>query len=244
MSANGRGYRSRTPENVLDEIESQSRRYNARNVTFLDIKLNSNLSMWRAVSEQLPERLPGAKWICAVHVGPERPNGLTAGELRHAAKAGLTRVTFGLESGSQRILNLMDKGTFVETNSEFIRNASEAGISVRCTVIQGYPGEEASDLDKTADLLERHAHYLDRARVNPFNVLVGSRFAREYEKAPQSFPGLDNLVWDYRYARSSYRYLPAETRPYRRALRRLLRVIYAVNRKPLKEHAREFDGVM
>lgn len=43
MTANGRGYRSRRPERVLDEIEERTRRYETKNVTFLDIKLNSNL---------------------------------------------------------------------------------------------------------------------------------------------------------------------------------------------------------
>ncbi len=244
VTANGRGYRSRRPESVLDEIEEQARRYQTRNVTFLDIKLNSNLAAWSTIREQLPARVPGAKWICSVHVGREMPNGLSAGEVRAAARAGLTRVTFGLESGSQRMLDAMDKGTSVETNQEFLRNASEAGISVRCTVIQGYPGEEAADLDLTAQFLERNAAWLDRVRINRFNVLVGSRFSKEYEKDARDYPGLQDLEWEYRYARSSYRYLPSETEPYRRANRRVLGAVHSINRKLLKETAREFDGVM
>jgi radical SAM superfamily enzyme YgiQ (UPF0313 family) len=243
VTASGRGYRSRHREHVLDEIEAQTKRYRATNITFLDIKLNSNLAMWKALSEELPRRVPGAKWIATVHVGAE-PNGLSAAELRAAAKAGLTRVTFGLESGSQRLLDLMDKGTRVEANSEFLRHASEAGISVRCTMIQGYPGETASDVQVTARFLEQHARWLDRVRLNPFNVLVGAHFTKEQAKNPQAYPDLVDLTWEYRYARARYRYLPAETSTYRRALPRLLRAIHSVNRKPLKELAREFDGVM
>jgi radical SAM superfamily enzyme YgiQ (UPF0313 family) len=243
-TASGRGYRSRSADDVLGEVESQSQKYGAKNVTFLDIKLNSNLEMWHAIREHLPRRVPGAKWICSVHVGTDGPNGLTGKELAAAAKAGLTRVTFGVESGSQRVLNLMDKGTNVDANREFTRLASEAGISVRCTTFHGYPGEEASDLEKTAEFLEAQAPYLDRVRVNPFNVRPGSRFAVDYKKSPESFPGLRNLNWEYRFARSTYRYTPARTNAYRHAMRRYLNAVYAVNRKPLRETAREFDGVM
>jgi len=244
VTANGRGYRSRSPATVLDEIEEQTTRYRTKNVTFLDIKLNSNLETWRGIANELPARVPNAKWICAVHVGPERPNGLDANDLRAAAKGGLTRVTFGLESGSQRILDAMDKGTNVDTNAEFLRNASEAGISVRCTMIQGYPGEEASDLDRTADFLEKNSPWLDRVRLNRFNALVGARFAKDFEKDPSRFPGLSELEWEYRYARSRYRYAPAESAAYRKAMRRVLGAVHRVNRKPLKETALEFDGVM
>jgi radical SAM superfamily enzyme YgiQ (UPF0313 family) len=244
VTANGRGYRSRQPGRVLDEIEEQSRRYRTRNVTFLDIKLNSNLGVWDTVRNELPARVPGAKWICSVHVGRELPNGLTRDEMRAAARAGLSRVTFGLESGSQRILDAMDKGTNVESNEEFLRHASEAGISVRCTVIQGYPGEEAADLELTARFLERNAAWLDRVRINRFNALVGSRFSKDYATDARRFPGLQDLAWEYRHARSSYRYLPSETEPYRRANRRVLAAVHGVNRRLLKETAREFDGVM
>ena len=55
---------------------------------------------------------------------------------------------------------------------------------------------------------------------------------------------MSDLEWEYRFARSSYRYAPAEAEPYRKAMRRVLGAVHRVNRKPLKETALEFDGVM
>ena len=81
-------------------------------------------------------------------------------------------------------------------------------------------------------------------RLNRFNALVGARFAKDFEKDPSRFPGLDGLEWDYRFARSRYRYAPAESEPYRKAMRKVLRSVHTVNRKPLRDSAREFDGVM
>jgi len=244
VTANGRGYRARSWHKVVEELKIQSERYATQNFTFLDIKLNSNLAIWRHLQNDLPSHLPNARWIASVHVGPEEENGLSAAEMRAAYRAGLRRVTFGLESGSQRILDAMDKGTQLDRNTEFLRDASDAGISVRCTVMQGYPGERAEDLQETADYLRFNGRWLDRVRVNRFNALVGTRFATEYARDPERFPGLIDLQWEYRYARSKYRYLPSESAQYRAAQRDLLEQVHAINKKPLKEEARVFDGVM
>ena len=244
VTANGRGYRTRSWESVAGEMTRQSRRYDTSNFTFLDIKLNSNLEMWRHLQHDLPALLPEARWIASVHVGPESDNGLSRDDMERAYAAGLRRVTFGMESGSQRLLDAMDKGTQLDRNTEFIEAAAAAGISVRCTVMQGYPGEEAEDLEKTAQYLRDHGHLLDRVRINRFNALVGTRFATEYARDPGAFPTLTNLEWEYRYARSSYRFAPAETTSYRAAMRDLLREVHNVNREPLLEEARAFDGVM
>jgi anaerobic magnesium-protoporphyrin IX monomethyl ester cyclase len=244
VTANGRGYRARSWPKVVEELTEQSERYKTRNFTFLDIKLNSDPSLWRKLTTELPEHLPNARWIASVHVGPEEDNGLSASQLRDAYASGLRRVTFGMESASQKLLDSMDKGTQIERNTDFLRAASDAGISVRCTVMQGYPGETPEDLRITAEYLRINSQWLDRVRVNRFNALVGTRFTTEYERDPAKFPGMVNLTWDYRYARSTYDYLPSTTRAYRSGMRDLLSAVHAINRHPLKEVARAFDGVM
>lgn len=244
VTANGRGFRSRGWDSVAKELTEQSARYGTSNFTFLDIKLNSDLGIWRALQTELPKILPDARWLATLHVGPEEDNGLSPEDMRRAYGAGLRRVTFGMESGSQHLLDAMDKGTQLDRNTEFIEAAAAANLSVRCTVMQGYPGETAEDLVATASYLEEHGQHLDRVRINRFNVLVGTRFATEYARQPEAFPSLVDLDWEYRFARSSYRFLPAEQPDYRSAMARLLKAVYRINRKPLKEEARVFDGVM
>ena len=62
-TANGRTFRSRPVDDVLDELEVQAQRYATRDVIFLDIKLNSELRMWRAIADSFQDRLPGGHWI-------------------------------------------------------------------------------------------------------------------------------------------------------------------------------------
>jgi len=244
VTANGRGFRSRAISNVIQEMAIQSRRYATKDFAFLDLKLNSRPMLWRELIEAIGSDLPGARWIGAVHVQADSDCGLSIEDLRRAKAAGLTRVTFGLESGSQRILDSMHKGTRVDRNVAFVHDAHDVGISVRATVIQGYPGETVQDLNMTAEMLESVSDSLDRVRINRLNVLEGTRLAADYARRPDLLPGLDHLAWNHVYARSRYRYSQERNPEYREAIRRVLGAVHAINRKPIHEGAEVFHGLM
>jgi anaerobic magnesium-protoporphyrin IX monomethyl ester cyclase len=243
-TANGRTFRSRPVEAVLDELEEQSARYGTKDVIFLDIKLNSNLEMWRGIIDGFQKRLPGGRWIGTVHVQATGENGLSADELYAARRAGMLRTNFGLETGSQRLNNAMAKGTSLDATSQFIRDAYAAGISVRTTAMLGYPGETSSDIDASIRFLEEHEGRLDRVRLSRFKAIPGTRFHELYERRPSRFPGVTHFQWNFRYARARYRYAPATDRGYRRSKARLLGVIHRINRTPLRPGAEVFDGLM
>jgi anaerobic magnesium-protoporphyrin IX monomethyl ester cyclase len=66
------------------------------------------------------------------------------GSQRNLAKLRSTNcqlIHFGVESGSQKMLKVMRKGTTVELNAKAIKWAKEAGISVAVSLVIGYPGE-------------------------------------------------------------------------------------------------------
>jgi radical SAM superfamily enzyme YgiQ (UPF0313 family) len=171
-------------------------------------------------------------------------NGLTRDEIHAAAQSGLTRLSFGLETGSQRLNDAMSKGTNIERTSQFLSDAHAAGISVRATAILGYPGETAEDVDQTTRFLGSHMPFIDRIRMNRFTPMPGSRFHDLYKKAPERFPGLADLRWDFRLRRAEYRYSPASERTYRKARKRLLQVVHQINSRPLRPSAQAFDGLM
>jgi radical SAM superfamily enzyme YgiQ (UPF0313 family) len=165
-------------DSVIHEMREQARRHSTTNFLFLDLKLNSNPNLLRGIVENVQRNVRGAQWIGTVHVDGRSDNGLSRGELRAAVAAGMRRVSFGLESGSQKMLDAMDKGCTVERNSEFIRTAHEAGLSVRATMFKGYPGETAEDIELTAQFLEKHADYIGRiastiSRSCPVRLLSG-----------------------------------------------------------------------
>jgi anaerobic magnesium-protoporphyrin IX monomethyl ester cyclase len=243
VSASGRDFRTRQLEPVLNELREQSRRHATNNFLFLDLKLNSNPALFRGIADGIQDAVPGAQWIGTVHVDNRRDNGLSRQDLRRAAAGGMRRISFGLESGSQRMLDLMDKGSTVEANAAFVRHAHEAGISVRCTMFKGYPGETAEDLIQTANFLEEHSAYIDRVRYNDFSIIEGTPIWRDAFGA-EGLEGIRVLRRDSRHAKA--RYVNAETQggDYRRAKARVLAAVYAINRRKVRRGARMFDGLM
>lgn len=244
VSASGRTFRTRSLDAVMVELREQARRHDTRNFLFLDLKLNSNPAMFRGITEEIQRHVPGAQWIGTVHVDRRADSGLAPDELRAAARSGMRRISFGLESGSQRLLDAMDKGASVEANAAFIRSAHEAGLSVRCTMFKGYPGETAEDLEATADFLEVHARYLDRIRYNDFSIHEGTPIYAALRDHPEAYPAMRILDYDHRNGRALYDNAALGGPAYRRANARVMALVHAVNRKRLRQAADAFDGLM
>ena len=243
-SSAGRTYRSRSPANVLDELAQHHRRHDVTRFVFTDLKLNSNLDMWRSIIGGIQDAAPRAQWIGAVHAGTDADNGLRDADLRDAAKSGCARLTTGLESGSQRVADLMKKGTRLEGISAFLDGAARAGISSRCTMILGYPGETAEDVQASASFLAAHRHAIERVSLNRLQVITGTTLHRALKRKPGKFGDFRIVHEDHRNAQVSHRHELAGTDAHRKAVMRLLTEVHRINERELSPRAREFEGVM
>ncbi|MEE9413498.1 MAG: radical SAM protein [Methylococcales bacterium] len=243
-SASGRMFRPRSVELVLHEMEEQARRHQTSNFLFLDLKLNSYPALWRGIIEGVQRRIPGAQWIGTIHVDTRKDNGLQSKDLRAAVASGMRRVSFGLETGSQRLLDAMKKGASVEENSRFIRDAHAAGLSIRCTMFRGFPGETANDLELTADFLQQHAEQIDRVRFNDLSIHEGTPMYDEMMADTNLYPEIKISRHDTINSRLLYKEVTPPTKAYQQALSKTLAVVYAINKKPIRSAARAFDGLM
>jgi anaerobic magnesium-protoporphyrin IX monomethyl ester cyclase len=250
ISVSGRTFRTRSVDSVLLEMQEQARRHETTNFLFLDLKLNSWPEMIRGIAKGIGRVVQGAEWIGTVHVDERKDNGLSRADLETAAEGGMRRISFGLESGSQRLLDAMQKGSSVARNSAFIRDAHAAGLSIRCTMFKGFPGETAADMEATAQFLEDHALWLDRVRFNAFTLHTGTPIWKavtekaEADRVLAGDHGLEVTRLDPRRARVEYRNVESRTAAYRRAKARALEVVWQINRRPLRDTARQFDGLM
>ncbi len=243
-STAGRTFRTRSPEAVVAEIDHQCARYDARHVVFTDLKLNSDRTAWHGLIDGLSRRKQGVEWIGAVHIDEDGSHALEPATIRQAAQAGLVRLTTGLESGSQRVLDLMKKGTQLAETSHVLRGAAAAGVSVRATVMVGYPGETARDVAATARFLEDHREAIERVSINRFSLMTGTAIDRMIEKKPERFDTVRLLARNDEQAIVDHVCLLAQGRDFRRELRRVLGVVHQINRRPLRPRARAFAGVM
>ena len=83
-------------------------------------------------------------------------------------RAGLYRVRIGIESGSQRVLNLMNKKITNERIKNAISNLANSGIKTSTYWVIGYPGETEEDFKVTLRLLEYLKDDLYEADWHPF----------------------------------------------------------------------------
>ena len=244
ISVSGRTFRTRSVENVLNEMQEQARRHETTNFLFLDLKLNSWPDMIRGIAKGIGRIVQGAEWIGTVHVDERKDNGLSRSDLEAAVEGGMRRISFGLESGSQRLLDAMHKGSSVTRNSIFIRDAHAAGLSIRCTMFKGFPGETAADMQATVRFLEEHALLLDRVRFNEFTIHTGTPIWTAVTQKAEADQKLNVTRLDPRRARVEYRHAESRTAAYRKAKSQALDLVYRINRRHLRDTARQFDGLM
>ena len=164
--------------------------------------------------------------------------------LRAARAAGLVRITTGLESGSQSVLDGLRKGTDLVSFSRFLHDAREAEISVRTTMIVGSPGESASDLRDTASFLDRHSELIERVSLNRLAIIAGTPLHRQAMSHPDRLPDFSDFVADDRMAAVDHYDHRAEGREHRKAVYEVLSAVHRINRRPLRSSASAFDGVM
>jgi anaerobic magnesium-protoporphyrin IX monomethyl ester cyclase len=246
VTSAGRGFRTRSPGNVIDEMRYQSDRYKTNTFTFLDLKLNSDLSVWHELAYSSQSAVPNCIWTASLHANANASNhdGLSASELKNARAGGLVRLTTGLESGSARVLNSMGKGTNPEVLSQFIRYAAEAGISVRLTAIVGYPGETGDDVKATADFLDGHYDYVDRVVLNRLAIQPGTPLHHRVVSKPDKFPQITDLKFDKDTAMFDHFNATFTEKNHRRAMLKLMYSVHKINRKPRLGSSAFFEGVM
>jgi radical SAM superfamily enzyme YgiQ (UPF0313 family) len=148
----GRKFRARSPKNVVDEVEELTSTFHVDTIEFLD----DNFMLDRARALNIAQEIQ-SRGLDVSFVASSRVNEVNPGALRRLKQAGLSTIYYGVESGSSRILELMNKRITLSQAETAVRIAKDCGISVITSFILGYPGETYEDMDATI----RFAVHLD-----------------------------------------------------------------------------------
>jgi anaerobic magnesium-protoporphyrin IX monomethyl ester cyclase len=124
--------------------------YGADAVSFYDDTLTLDKNRIIKLFEEIKNRSIDIPWDCQTRVDQ-----VSREILKGMKEANCQQVLFGVESGSQKILSLMKKGTTVEQNEKAIKLAKEAGLFVAISVIIGYPGETSETLEQTFNFIKK-----------------------------------------------------------------------------------------
>lgn len=104
-------------------------------------------------------------------------------------RGGFYRARLGVESGSQRLLNLMNKKITVDQIRKGVSSLASVGIKTTTYWVIGYPGESEEDFQQTLDLIEELRDDIYEADCNPFfYFLTGQINSNEWIKEKKSIP--------------------------------------------------------
>ena len=132
----GRGYRMRSPKNVVDEMQFVHDKYGIDQVTFYDDAFSVDRNRVIKICKELNDRKLRIKWDCGTRVD------MVDGDLMKTMRdAGCFAVWLGVESGSEVILGAMNKRIKLDQTRLAYKTAHQLGLMTIANVVLGFPGE-------------------------------------------------------------------------------------------------------
>lgn len=160
----GKKFRGRSPGNVVDELEELVYKYGVRDIAFLDDIFMLNKRRAMAVADEIKNRGLDISFVTS-----SRVDTVNRELLESLKKAGMGTLYCGVESGSQRVLDLMGKGITLKQAEDAIKTAKEVDINVLGSFILGYPGETSHEMDQTIDFsIKLDPDYSQFSILTPF----------------------------------------------------------------------------
>jgi len=136
--------RFRSVENVIKEIKHKYYNYGVRKYYFSDDNFNLNKKYTIDLCNQIIENNLNIEWICEAQL-----KSFDRDVLDVMKAAGCKRVKLGIESGNDRILKLMKKGTTKEQIIEIVKLIKNVGINITAYFLIGMPTETKEEMLET-----------------------------------------------------------------------------------------------
>lgn len=192
--AMGKKVRMRNLDGILEEITLLRDKFGIEEIHIMDDSFTQNRELVLNLCEKLMENNLNITWA---HPAGIRLDTLDEELLRIMEKSGCYSLAVGIESGSQRVLDLMKKSLTLELVREKIALIKDVS-NIRLTgfFIIGYPGETISEINQTIDFAKDLK--LDRANFFNFSPFPGSEIYEKLKKSGQ----LNNLNYDRLYIHS------------------------------------------
>lgn len=141
----GGKYRMRSAENVVSEIE-EIYKHGGRKIFFQDDTVTVNISRLKKIMSIFTMKKLDIEWLAESRVDVLSKN---TSILKQMKESGCISLQFGVESGSQEILNKLKKNITIEQIYTAVEAAVEAGINVICTFLIGHPFDTSKTVIET-----------------------------------------------------------------------------------------------
>ncbi|MFZ2956944.1 MAG: radical SAM protein [Candidatus Ozemobacteraceae bacterium] len=175
---------------VIEELAMLKKRYGCSYIWLMDDHIFINKIRARELFSRIIEERLEIFWASAT-----RAEAVDDEILELAYRSGCRRLAIGVESGSQKILDKIMKGTTVETNFRAIRLCKKHKIRALSTIMIGNPDETREDLQQTMDfILRARPDDLAISILTPFPGTVLWKMCEEEGRIP---PNIDFSKFNY-----------------------------------------------
>lgn len=140
----GQSYRRRSAKHVVDEIEWIQNNYKVDSIWFVDDVFTVSHKWLNEFTQELGNRKLKIAYECIT-----RADRMSEEVIDLLKESGCFRVWIGAESGSQKVIDLMDRRVDVLQVRDMIRKAQAKGVQAGTFIMVGYPGETEEDIFET-----------------------------------------------------------------------------------------------
>ncbi len=183
------GYRSKTIQEALGEIQYLRDKYGAKHFHFTDESYPP--ALFRKLTRGLIDSKMDIVWT--THMRFEKGL-LDQAVWQDAKESGCKYLHFGYESGVERVLQLMDKATTTEIMTKHLQLTADAGIWNHCMGFFGFPGETKEEAWQSVQFLEANKEYVHSLGFGTFDLGRHNPVAKHPEK--WGVTAYKNPEWD------------------------------------------------
>lgn len=175
LNGHGMGYRTKSAQRALSEIQELSRTYQVQDFLIVDNILAQDY--FHSLLPALAQTGPAYRFFV------ETKANLKRSQIEALMAAGFEWILPGLESLHDEVLKLMDKGTTGLINLQTLKWAREVGLRISWTILCGFPGERDEWYAEMAEWLPRLEH------LQPPNAVCKVSYHRfsPYHERPQDY---------------------------------------------------------
>ncbi len=171
------------PEEAVDILGRLQQKYSPTGYFFLNNEINASRGFVEKFCDLIIKRRLKILWSdCA------RADFVNKRVLQRMKKAGCIRLIFGIETGSNRLLQYMKKEITVDQLERVVRWTHKLGIWTGVEIICGLPHEKQEDIQSTIEFLTRNKAYINRLYYNTFDLRGGSLLFHDPSKY-----GIENI---------------------------------------------------
>lgn len=168
----GDSVRAYTPQKVFEIIQHLQKNYGIKHILFVDDLFTASRKRTMELCKLIIENKMDITWSCASRVDVVKPDVLAM-----MKKAGCWEISFGLESGSNDLLQKMDKSAAIERSVQALQWTHDVGIRSKGLFMLGYPGETHSTIADTKEFVKNNP--LTIMHLTKFTPYPGSPIYRD-----------------------------------------------------------------